>query len=171
MIGEKTNIQRCCSFPLNEKPVVETVDRLSKKKENKLLKPLVKECKKKRKSFKSTKKSFKRHECTSNNIVMQIGENEIGRILEDWEDSEDSAICTNKEKDTLLHSHTNESKKKRSSVKKTKHKSYEKPSDQIVKMYQCTQCPKVFQRVSNFNAHQRKHTAVKTKPFSCQVCS
>lgn len=56
--------------------------------------------------------------------------------------------------------------KNKKKTPKTKHKKYEKPSDQVIKHYKCTHCPKVFQRVSNFNAHQRKHTA---RPFSCLV--
>lgn len=60
-------------------------------------------------------------------------------------------------------------KKKNISVKKCKHKKYEKPSERKVKFYQCTQCPKVFKRSSNFKAHQRTHNPLTARPFSCQV--
>ncbi|XP_054265996.1 gastrula zinc finger protein XlCGF8.2DB-like [Macrosteles quadrilineatus] len=54
--------------------------------------------------------------------------------------------------------------------KKSKHKKYEKPSDQIVKLYPCTSCPKVFQRPSSFKAHQRTHNPLTARPFSCMDC-
>uniref|UniRef100_A0A1B6G6V3 C2H2-type domain-containing protein n=1 Tax=Cuerna arida TaxID=1464854 RepID=A0A1B6G6V3_9HEMI len=61
-------------------------------------------------------------------------------------------------------------KKIKLAPKKPRHKKYEKPSDQVLKVYKCALCPKVFKRSSHYNVHQRTHNPLTTKPFSCEDC-